>query len=166
MFLPHINVQLSGSCVFICFYVDRFIWVFKNITVIKNSPTTAPETRLQRLIQRRWSDRFLNQWRENCENSISPTSERSEWEMEWFVMEVTKKKWPSIVAPFDMNYGRKQIFPDYGYRVDKVKHNLQIKVHNPSIDRGIYNFVVSTRSEAIFPSAVVGQSIVCTLCKT
>ena len=49
---------------------------------------------------------------------------------------------------------------DYGYRVDKVKQNLQIKVHNPSIDWETHNFVVSTRSPAAFPSAVGGQCIV------
>ena len=41
------------------------------------------------------------------------------------VKEVTKKKkWRSIVVPLGMNDGREQIFLEYGYRVDKVKHNL------------------------------------------
>ena len=29
------------------------------------------------------------------------------------VKEVIKKKWRSIVAPLDLNYGREQILPDY-----------------------------------------------------
>ena len=65
-----------------------------------------------------------------------------------------------------MNYGREQILHNYGYRVDKVKYNLQVEIDSLSIDWGIYNFVVSTRSEAAFPSAVVGQSIACTLWET
>ena len=31
------------------------------------------------------------------------------------VKEVTEKKWQSIVAPLDINYGREQILPDYEY---------------------------------------------------
>ena len=70
-------------------------------------------------------------------------------------MDVPNKKWRSIVAPLDMNYDREQISPNYGYRVNKVKDNLRIEFHNPSIDWGIYNFVVSTRSEVAFPSTVL-----------
>ena len=40
------------------------------------------------------------------------------------VKEVTKKKSQSIVAPLNMNYGREQILSDYGYPVNKVKHNF------------------------------------------
>ena len=58
-----------------------------------------------------------------------------------------------------MDYGREQILPDYGYRDHNVKHNLEIEVDNPTIDWGIYNFVVSTCSETAFPSAVVGQLV-------
>ena len=32
-----------------------------------------------------------------------------------------------------MNYDREQILPGYGYRVNKVKYNLQIEVDKPSI---------------------------------
>ena len=37
------------------------------------------------------------------------------------VMGVTKKKWQSIVAPLDMNYGREQILLDCEYRVNISK---------------------------------------------
>ena len=40
------------------------------------------------------------------------------------VKEITKKKWRSIITLLDLNYGKEQILPDYGYRVDKVRYNL------------------------------------------
>ena len=41
------------------------------------------------------------------------------------VKEVTKKNWSLIVALLGMNYGGKEhILLDYGYHIDKVKHNL------------------------------------------
>ena len=53
----------------------------------------------------------------------------------------------------------------YGYRVDRVKYNLQIKVDIPSIYWGIHNLIIIViRSEAAFPTAVLLDKISCAPC--
>lgn len=48
----------------------------------------------------------------------------------------------SVVSVVEVRGDSIVIIVNYGYRIDKVKHNLQIEVNNPSIDWGICNFVV------------------------
>ena len=118
----------------------------------------------RRFVEKQWNQKCLNRWCERNGNSISLTSERSEWENRG---EVSYKK---KVAADSSTIGhvlwqRTDITWPWIPRRQK-KHNLQIEVDNPSMNWGIYNFVIPTRSEAAFPSAVVGKSIVRTLWET